>query len=192
MPAGQQTPPPALPSRCLGLRCLGLGRGLLLFGLITLGPALLTPLPIDPRDVVLRWRWRVLRHPAGADPEVRSRDDRAAGILVIVRRSRIPGRTRALLYQWSPARPAGEWSHSPDGRRVPTLVLRNAPADSAWREETRDLGADLLQAFGGVPETIAAIGVICDADNTGDRASAEFGPIQVLTGEEARAARSRP
>lgn len=151
--------------------------------------ALLTPLSIDPRDVVLRWRWRVLRHPAGADPGMRSRDDRAAGVLVIVRRSLIPGRTRALLYQWTPARPAGEWSHSPYSRRVPSVVLRDSPADSTWREETRDLEADLLRAFGAVPERIEAIGVICDADNTGDRASAEFGAIQVLTGEEARAAR---
>ncbi len=154
--------------------------------------ALLTPLAIDPRGVALRWRWRVLQHPAGADPEVRSRDDRAAGVLVIVSRSRIPGRTRALLYQWTPARPAGEWSHSPYSRRVPSVVLRDAPADSVWREETRDLEADLLRAFGALPARIAAIGVICDADNTGGHASAEFGAIEVLSGEEARAARLRP
>lgn len=154
--------------------------------------ALLTPLPIDPRDVVLRWRWRVHRHPAGADPGIRSRDDRAAGVLVIVRRSWIPGRTRALLYQWTPARPAGEWSHSPYSRRVPSIVLRDAPADSVWREETRDLGADLRRAFGIAPERIVAIGVICDADDTGDHASAEFGAIEVLSGEEARAVRPRP
>jgi hypothetical protein len=154
--------------------------------------ALLTPLPIDPRDVVLRWRWRVLRHPAGADPTIRSRDDRAAGVLVIVRRSWIPWRTRALLYQWTPARPAGEWSHSPYSGRVPSIVLRDAPADSMWREETRDLGADLRRAFGTEPERIVAIGVICDADDTGDRASAEFGAIEVLSGEDAAAARPRP
>ena len=151
--------------------------------------ALLTPLPIDPRGVVLRWRWRVLEHPAGADPEVRSRDDRAAGVLVIVRRGLLPGRTRALLYQWTPARAAGEWSHSPYSRRVASVVLRDAPADSLWREETRDLEADLVRAFGGLPERIAAIGVICDADNTGRHAAAEFGPIEVLTGGEARAVR---
>jgi hypothetical protein len=75
---------------------------------------------------------------------------------------------------------------------VPSVVLRDAPADSLWREETRDLEADLLRAFGVVPEHIAAIGVICDTDNTGGRASAEFGPIEVLTGEEAQASRPRP
>ncbi|MGH7729963.1 MAG: DUF3047 domain-containing protein [Candidatus Eiseniibacteriota bacterium] len=152
--------------------------------------ALLAPLRIDPRGVVLRWRWRVLEHPRDADPEVRARDDRAAGLLVVVRRSWIPGRTRALLYQWTPARPAGQWSHSPYSRRVATVVLRDAPADSSWREEVRDLGADLERAFGVTPERIVAIGVICDADDTGGRASAEFGPIEVLTGVEAHAARA--
>lgn len=149
--------------------------------------AMLTALPIDPRGVVLRWRWRVLEHPADADPEVRARDDRAAGVMVIVRRSLLPGRTRALLYQWTPVRPVGEWSHSPYSRQVASVVLRDAPADSVWREETRDLEADLRRAFGSLPERIVALGVICDADNTGGRAAAEFGPIQVLSGEEARA-----
>lgn len=161
-------------------RTLGAGDTLTLAAVASdANSALLTPLPIDPRGVSLRWRWRVLEHPPGADPAVRARDDRAAGVLVIVRRSIIPGRTRALLYQWTPARPAGEWGRSPYSGRVATVVLRDAPADSLWREETRDLEADLRRAFGEVPERIAAIGVICDSDNTGGRAAAEFGALEV-------------
>lgn len=154
--------------------------------------ALLTRLPVDPRGLVLRWRWRVLAHPAGADPEVRARDDRAAGVLVIVSRSWIPGRTRALLYQWTPARPRGTWSRSPYSGRVATVVLEDAPADSLWRQQTRDLEADLARAFGRVPARIAGLGVISDADNTRGHAAAEFGGLEVLTGLEARAALARP
>jgi len=145
--------------------------------------ALLTPLDLDPSRVTLSWRWRVLEHPRGADPERRRADDRAAAVLVIVRRSFLPWRTRALMYQWSPARPAGEWSRSPYSGNVRTVVLRNAPADSLWREETRDLAADLARAFGEVPPRIEAIGVISDTDNTRGRAVAEFGPITVTTAE---------
>ena len=174
-------------------RRVGEGRGAtLLASAVDANSARLAPLRIDPRGVVLRWRWRVLEHPRDADPEVRARDDRAAGLIVVVRRSWIPGRTRALLYQWTPARPVGEWSHSPYSRRVPSLVLRDAPADSVWREEVRDLGPDLARAFGATPEVIAAIGVICDADDTGSRAASEFGPIEVLTGAEADRARRGP
>ncbi|HYM81318.1 MAG TPA: DUF3047 domain-containing protein [Candidatus Limnocylindria bacterium] len=147
--------------------------------------ALLTRLRIDPHGVVLRWRWRVLVHPDEADPEVRSRDDRAAGVLLVVRTSLFPWRTRALLYQWTPAQRSGLWSRSPYSRNVRTLVLEHAPADSLWREETRDLEADLARAFGQTPDAIAGLGVICDADNTGRRAVAEFGPLQLVTGTEA-------
>ena len=141
--------------------------------------ALLQETRLDPRGVTLRWRWRVLEHPMGADPGVRAQDDRAAAVLVIVRRSLLPWRTSALMYQWTLARPRGEWSRSPYSQQVRTLVLENASADSAWREESRDLAADLELAFGRLPTRIEAIGVICDTDNTGARARAEFGEIRV-------------
>ncbi len=141
--------------------------------------ALVRELASDPRGTRIAWRWRVLAHPAGADPERRSRDDRAAGVMVIVKRSVFPWRTRALLYQWTPARPRGEWSRSPYSASVRTLVLEAAPADSAWRDVERDLGADLAYAFGEAPERIEAIGVICDTDDTRGLAIAEFGEIRL-------------
>lgn len=141
--------------------------------------AWLTRLRTSPDSLHLRWRWRVLEHPFGADPEVRSRDDRAAAVIVIVRRSFFPWRIKALLYHWVPDSEVGAWSKSPYSGNVKTLVIENAPADSAWRSVERDLGADLQQAFGELPERIEAIGVICDSDNTRERAEAEFGPIRL-------------
>jgi hypothetical protein len=132
----------------------------------------------DPRGVTLRWRWRALAHPAGADPGVRSRDDRAAGVMVLVRRGRMPWSWQALLYQWTPAAPAGTWSRSPYSGSVKTLVITHAPADSVWREVERDLEADLIRAFGELPASIEAIGLICDSDNTGGVSAAEFGRIE--------------
>ena len=49
----------------------------------------------DPAGLRLQWRWRVLEHPDDADPEQRRTDDRAAGVIVIVRHSFFPWRTRA-------------------------------------------------------------------------------------------------
>jgi len=147
--------------------------------------ALLHPLGCDPHGARLEWRWRVLAHPEGADPGVRARDDRAAGVIVIVRRGWFPWSIRALLYQWTPAAAPGVWSRSPYSGNVRTLVLRSDPADSTWRTEHRDLGADLARAFGETPESIEAIGVICDADNTGATAAAEFGAIRWIEGAAA-------
>jgi hypothetical protein len=145
--------------------------------------ALVQPLDLDPRGFRVRWRWRVLKHPEQADPEVRARDDRAAAVIVIVRKSMLPWRTRALLYQWTPTRTQGEWSASPYSANVRTLVVESAPADTTWRSVERDLVIDLTAAFGVLPASIEAIGVICDTDNTGSDAAAEFGPIVLVPGE---------
>lgn len=141
--------------------------------------ALLRPLPSDARVRRLRWTWRVLRHPENADPGIRARDDRAAAVLVLVRRSWLPWRTRALMYQWSPAGRPGEWVASPYARRILVRTLRTAPAGADWVAEERDLDRDLLEAFGEIPASIEAIGVISDADNTGDHAIAEFGALEI-------------
>ncbi len=140
---------------------------------------LVRALPRGARLKQLRWKWRVLRHPEGADTSHRSGDDRAAGIMVLVHRSLLPWRTRALLYQWSPGASLGPWVSSPYARDIRVLNLSRDPAGEAWFEVTRDVARDLREVFGEDVTSVEAIGVICDADNTGDRATAEFGEIQI-------------
>lgn len=126
----------------------------------------------------LRWRWRVLASPAGADPRTRKGDDRAAAVFVLVQRSVLPWRTRGLLYQWASAPPTGEWVSSPYARHIRVLTLRREAAGPGWHEEERDIEADLIAAFGQLPEAIEAVGVICDTDNTRGHALAEFGALE--------------
>lgn len=126
----------------------------------------------------LAWRWRVLRHPAGADPSRRSGDDRAAAVFVLVHRSLLPWRTRGLVYQWSESAPLATWARSPYASEIRVLTLENAPAGDGWRRERRDVAADLREAFGPDAGAIEAIGVLCDTDDTHDRAVAEFGEIE--------------
>ena len=140
--------------------------------------ALMHVLPIGQRLRRMRWRWRVLRHPDGADPATRRRDDRAAAVLVLVHRNILPWRTRGLLYQWAPAGKPGEWVSSPYARDIRVLTLQRAPAGARWVMEERDLDADFRAAFGRVPVSIEAVGVLCDTDNTGEHAEAEFGEIE--------------
>ena len=152
--------------------------------------ALFHALPAGAQVHRLRWRWRVLRHPEGADPSVRERDDRAASVFVLVHRSLLPWRTRGLLYQWAPAGHAGRWTVSPYARDIKVLTLEQAPASATWLLEERDLDQDLRTAFGAVPTSIEAIGVLCDSDNTGEDALAEFGELECEVGPPAPA-RSR-
>ena len=125
----------------------------------------------------LTWRWRVLRHPAGADPTKKSLDDRAAAVFVLIHRSWLPWRSQGLIYQWAPKGEPDRWTSSPYASQIRVLTLERAPEGPGWRSESRDVRADLIAAFGKVPDHIEAIGVMCDADNTGSTAVAEFGEI---------------
>jgi hypothetical protein len=138
----------------------------------------------DVRGATLAWSWRVLRHPSGANTRTRSGDDRAAAVFVLVRRSWLPWRTRGLVYQWGTGEERGVWASSPYAQDVKVITLAGDAAGDAWRHEQRDLAADLEAAFGAAPERIEAIGVLCDADNTGDRAVADIGTL-VLTWRDA-------
>lgn len=151
--------------------------------------ALFHRVPPELRITELRWRWRALRHPAAADPSVRNLDDRAAGIFVVVHQSLLPWRTRGLLYQWAPAGESGRWTRSPYAPDVRVLTLENAAADGVWRAERRDLEADLRAAFGELPARIEAIGVLCDADNTGSVSAADFGDLVCTTRDRPRTRR---
>lgn len=148
--------------------------------------ALFFSIPSNTQVSELRWRWRVLRHPAGANTTLKRADDRAAAVFVLVHRSIFPWRTRGLLYQWANGGECGRWTSSPYARGIKVITLENAPADSVWRSERRNLREDLKAAFESVPADIEAIGVLCDADNTGDRAIADFGSLRLMTMVEHR------
>ncbi len=144
--------------------------------------ALFWPLDRDVRGATLSWKWRALRHPVGADTRVRSRDDRTAAVFIMVHRSILPWRTKGLLYQWAQGEAPGRWQNSPYASGIKVITLRNSSAIGEWHSEERDLGADLAAAFGTAPERVEAIGVLCDADNTGDVASADIGVLQLTWG----------
>ena len=137
----------------------------------------------EAREAKLDWSWRVLHHPAGADTRTRAGDDRAAAIFVLVHRSFLPWRTRGLVYQWAEGEPCDRWESSPYASGIKVITLQNGPAGGAWRTESRDLAADLRAAFGSLPDGIQAIGVLCDADNTGGVAEAEIGELRLRWAE---------
>lgn len=140
--------------------------------------ALFHRVPRDARPGELAWRWRVLRHPRGADTRTRAGDDRAAAVFVLVRRGLWPGRAQGVLYQWASAGAPIEERPSPYAPNVRVITLRSTPAGPNWVDERRDLAADLRRIFGAIPSRIEAIGVLCDTDDTGDDAEAEFGELR--------------
>lgn len=125
----------------------------------------------------LSWRWRVLRQPLGADTRTRRGDDRAAAVLVLTERSVLPWRARGILYQWAAGGDTAVWRTSPYAPGIRVITLCREPASGTWREESRDLRADMLAAFGNATARVAAIGILCDADDTHDLSVAEFSSL---------------
>jgi hypothetical protein len=147
----------------------------------------LAPGPLRPR---LRWSWRLQVPNAAADLNQRSGDDAAVKVCVSydLPLDQLPFTDRQFLrlaragsgqalpaatvcYVWAGTEPRGALIANAYTRRVRYIVLRSAiDGVGVWLDESRDLAADFLRAFGDespqVPPLIAVI-VGGDADNTG-------------------------
>ena len=139
---------------------------------------------------VLSWRWRLDRAIDGAALQRKAGDDAALKVCVLMdapldgipflerqqlRLARLlsgePLPAATLCYVWDPALAAGSVLPNAYTRRMRWWVLqgRSSPLGT-WREERRELRADVLRAFGDelaeLPR-ITAVLVGADADNTG-------------------------
>ena len=164
------------------------------------------PLNVDTGTAVLRWTWRVDEFPAGSDLSIKRGDDLAAKVCVLFdlplerlswmdrlkielgrRLFRLDLPAATVCYVWDRTLSPGTWLPNIYTDRVRMLVLRSGAAgqQATWFDESRDLRADFIRAFGpeaqgGVPRT-SAVAFATDADNTGGRALAYFGDITLAT-----------
>ena len=152
---------------------------------------------IDPaRHPVVEWRWRVLQSPGNTDPRVPSLDDSPARVIVAfhgdVKRLDIGERyTLALyktltgermpyaiiMYSWASDAPVGTITPSTHTAKIQTIVVESGGRTGEWRELRRNVLEDYRLAFGEEPWDIVAVGVMTDASNTHEKASAEYGDI---------------
>ncbi|KPF48415.1 hypothetical protein IP87_14955 [beta proteobacterium AAP121] len=156
---------------------------------------LLHALPGVAAPARLAWSWRVAEPNPGTALRSKAGDDVAAKVcisfdaplaqvpfgertLLRIARSRtgqaLPAAT--LCWVWGGPEAVGSVIDNAFSRRVRYLVLRNAAeAGERWFEESRDIAADFLRAFGDenttVPPLVAVL-VGADADNTGGRSVA--------------------
>lgn len=150
------------------------------------------------QNPVLSWRWKVSAPVAGSDLRRKQGDDYAARLYVLfdypIERLSISERmaisaarllhgadipTAALCYVWGTAQAVGTIAPNPYTDRVRMIVLQSgADGAGAWHDETRDLRADFLAAFGEPPPAVAGIALGADTDNTGEKVEARFGDVR--------------
>jgi hypothetical protein len=162
---------------------------------------LLHALPGVAAPARLAWSWRVAEPNPGTELRGKPGDDVAAKVcmsfdaplssvpfgertLLRLARSRtgqaLPAAT--LCWVWGGPEAVGSVIDNAFSRRVRYLVLRNAAeAGERWYDESRDIAADFLRAFGdenpSVPPLVAVL-VGADADNTGGRSVAHVAALR--------------
>lgn len=144
--------------------------------------------PIPPGQGLLRWSWRVLQLPKGADLRARESDDAALRVYVVFKEpgGLFGGRGRIIFYTWGNAEPEGLTLRSYLSEKIQILRVAGAmEADGRWHEQARDPFADYRRFWAGAAPAIKAVGLMQDTDMTGGVAVAE---LRALVWERGRVA----
>lgn len=153
---------------------------------------------IDPsRHPTVEWRWRVNALIPGADNRRAGGEDSPARLILSFHgdpaKLDFEARTQlrfakalsgqalpyaTLMYVWSNTLPVGTVLDNPHTGRVKMIVVESGAGGlGRWRSYKRNVLEDYRRAFGEAPWDVVAVGVMTDADNTGQSARAYYGDI---------------
>ncbi|HIJ91358.1 MAG: DUF3047 domain-containing protein [Desulfobulbaceae bacterium] len=126
---------------------------------------------------ILRWSWKIERTLSKGDERAKAGDDYAARVYVVFP-SIFFWNTKALNYIWANTLPKGE--------ALPNIFTANAMMIAVesgngragqWMNEERNIYEDFKKYFKTEPPRVGAIAIMTDTDNTGETATAWYGPI---------------
>lgn len=164
--------------------------------------ALIYPLHIDLKQYpVVQWRWKVENVLAKGDALHKDGDDYPARLYVTFDADMtelswfeklevesyhllhgIYPPLAALNYLWANKLPVGSLLPNIYSSRVKMIVVNSGEAQlGEWVVQERNLYEDYLRAFGKAPPAVIGIAIMTDTDNTGERASAYYGDIRLLS-----------
>lgn len=87
-----------------------------------------------------------------------------------------------LMYVWDHRYPVGTVIPNPHTQRIRKLVVESGPQRlNRWVDFERDVQADFRQVFGEEPGALTGLGIMSDANNTGQTVQAWFGPLHLQT-----------
>lgn len=127
----------------------------------------------------LNWRWRIEKRLTTSNEKVKSGDDYAARIYVIIDGGFLPWRTKAVNYVWAnKAEKHDIWPSAFAGRNAMMIALRNNKDPTAtWFDEKRNVFKDLSKIFRKDITSIDGIAIMTDTDNNQDETIAYYGDI---------------
>ena len=128
---------------------------------------------------ILQWRWRVGVLPPKGDARRAETDDEAAQLYVTFPRFPTAVRSRTIGYIWDSNEPVGSIFPSGKVGTVTFVVVRSGSAEiGKWITETRNVLEDFRKIYGDDPsESVGAVSLSINSQNTGARAESVFGEI---------------
>ncbi|WP_019624133.1 DUF3047 domain-containing protein [Thioalkalivibrio thiocyanoxidans] len=134
------------------------------------------------RTPILEWSWRVDETFSGIDETTRAGDDYPARVYVVKDGGLLRWRTRAINYVWASEKPEGaDWPNAYASQARMLAVRSGAPDETGqWVTERRNVREDFRQLHDREIDTIDAVAIMTDCDDTERTIEAWYGKIRFL------------
>lgn len=137
---------------------------------------------------IMRWRWKIVKLPDGADGSNEKLDDQAIGLYVSAGSML---RQKSVAYRWETDTPTGVTGRAKYAAGVVSLFwisVRNKDDvadktdDDGWRIDTAHVAEDFKKAFDEIPSSVG-LGISCNSQFTGTKAEALLDWVEFLPEE---------
>ncbi|MCP4370984.1 MAG: DUF3047 domain-containing protein [Deltaproteobacteria bacterium] len=131
----------------------------------------------------LNWSWSIENRLDIKNEKIKSGDDYAARIYVVVDGGILLWRTRAVNYVWANEAAKGEiWQNAFAGKNAMMMALRSKQDKaSTWYSEKRNVYEDLKRLYGTEFQFIDAVALMTDTDNSHGQVKSYYGDIYFST-----------
>ncbi len=131
----------------------------------------------------LNWSWSIENRLDIKNEKIKSGDDYAARIYVVVDGGILLWRTRAVNYVWANEASKGEiWQNAFAGKNAMMMALRSKQdKTSTWYSEKRNVYEDLKRLYGTEFQFIDAVALMTDTDNSHGQVKSYYGDIYFST-----------
>ena len=143
--------------------------------------ALIYKIKYDPEELpILSWQWKVNNILKKGNALKKEGDDYAARVYVIFP-SILFWKTKAVNYIWANSLPEGEAVPNKFTSNAKMIAIQSGTKNTGkWISEERNVFEDYKKLFGEEPPKVGGIAIMTDTDNTGESATAWYGPIKIL------------
>lgn len=126
----------------------------------------------------LNWSWQARSLPLVNEEKSKAGDDYVARIYVIFSTGPWFWNTHALNYVWNSSYPAETtWPNAFTGNAQMLALRSKGDGTGTWYNEKRNVKDDIERIFGKEIETIEAVAIMTDSDNSETSAAAAYGDI---------------